>query len=42
MQDRETGGIITDYYQSGESVEYADANTETTSTAIIALEYEAR
>ncbi len=42
MQDQETGGIITDYYPSGEPVEYADANTETTSIAIIALTYEAR
>ena len=42
MQDQETGGIITDYYPSGEPVEYADASTETTSIAIIALTYEAR
>jgi hypothetical protein len=37
MQDQTTGGIITDYYPSGEPVEYADANTETTSITIIAL-----
>ncbi|RLI41803.1 hypothetical protein DRO69_11145 [Candidatus Bathyarchaeota archaeon] len=37
-QQRETdGGIITDYYLSGKPVEYADANTETTSIVIIAL-----
>jgi len=41
MQDQETGGIITDYYPNGEPVEYADANTETTSITIIALTYEA-
>jgi len=37
MQDQETGGIITDYYPNGQPVEYADANTETTSIMIIAL-----
>jgi len=41
MQDRETGGIITDYYPNGEPVEYADANTETTSIIVIALTCEA-
>jgi hypothetical protein len=37
MQDQTTGGIITDYYPNGEPVEYANANTETTSITIIAL-----
>jgi len=37
MQDQTTGGIITDYYPNGKPVEYADANTETTSITIIAL-----
>jgi len=37
MQDQETGGILTDYYPNGQPVEYADANTETTSIMIIAL-----
>jgi hypothetical protein len=37
LQDPETGGIITDYYPTGEQVEGADANTETTSITIIAL-----
>jgi len=37
-QQRETdGGIITDYYPNGEPVEYADANTETTSIVIISI-----
>jgi len=39
MQNGTTGGIITDYYPSGEPVDYADTNTETTSITVIALTY---